>query len=94
MITNGRIRHLKEGTMRQQTIKDLGITDKLASQAIAKYADLQIQAIMFDMDIDIETWTLIPKETYREPFWLTGWKEKIEQSDNRPEDEEQNWGEI
>ena len=48
----------------------------------AAYADLQVQAMMFGMDIDIETWSLIPKETYKEPFWVTRWKEKRDGADS------------
>lgn len=45
------------------------------------YAALQVQAILFDMDIDIETWTLVPKSTYKEAVWITRWKEKQNDSD-------------
>lgn len=48
----------------------------------AAYADLQVQAMMFGMDIDIETWSLVPKQTYNEPFWLTRWKEKRDGADS------------
>lgn len=45
-------------------------------------ADLQVQAMMFNMDIDWEALTLEPKrEKTIEPLWLTRWKEKREQSD-------------
>lgn len=39
-------------------------------------SDLQIQAMMFDMDVDIETLGLTPKINYKEEFWITRWKEK------------------
>ncbi len=38
--------------------------------------DLQVQSMLFDMEIDYETLTLQPKSDYKEPFWLTNWKEK------------------
>lgn len=38
--------------------------------------DLEVKAMMFDMDIDIETWSLVPKNKYAEPIWITRWKEK------------------
>lgn len=46
------------------------------------YNDLLVQAMMFDMDIDIETWSLTPKSDYKEDFWITKWKEKRDGSDN------------
>ena len=46
------------------------------------YADMQIQAIMFNMDIDWETLTLTEKvKVEPEPRWLIGWKAKREESD-------------
>jgi hypothetical protein len=45
------------------------------------YAELQVQAMIFDMDIDIETWSLVPKSNYREKPWITTWKEKQNGSD-------------
>lgn len=50
-------------------------------QVQAKLADLKIQAMIFDMDIDIETWSLIPKSDYKEPYWLSRWKAKQEERD-------------
>lgn len=58
-----------------------------------KYADLKIQAMMFSMDIDIETWSLVPKSNYKEAFWITRYQEKLEQSDNLANQPEENWGE-
>lgn len=46
------------------------------SQATKVLDDLKIQAIMFDMDIDIEALRLQPKNNYKEAFWLTRWKEQ------------------
>jgi len=54
------------------------------------YADLQIQAMMFDMDIDIETWSLVPKQKKINKPWLDRWMNKFHEADNLPEDPEQN----
>lgn len=59
-----------------------------------KVADLKIQAMMFDLDIDFETLELIPKETYKEPFWLSRWKDKLDNSDYMPDgSDDQEWSE-
>jgi hypothetical protein len=50
--------------------------DIFNEQLLEAYAELQVQAMIFDMDVDIETWTLVPKSTYKEPRWITVWKEK------------------
>lgn len=45
-------------------------------------ADLRVQAMMFDMNIDWETLELVPKvQVEEDPFWLARWKEKRDQSD-------------
>lgn len=45
-------------------------------------ADLQVRAMMFDMCVDWETLELVPKvQVQEDPFWLTRWKEKRDQSD-------------
>ncbi len=47
-----------------------------------RVADLKIQAIMFDMDIEWETLVLVPKvKVVPEPFWLERWKIKRAESD-------------
>lgn len=47
-----------------------------------KIADLKIQSMMFDMDIDWETLQVVPKgKVEPEAIWLTRWKEKVDQSD-------------
>lgn len=51
--------------------------------------DLKIQGMMFDMMVDWETLTLVPKPVYKEAFWLTKWKDKRDGSDNLPESPEQ-----
>lgn len=44
-------------------------------------ADLKIQSMMFDMDIDWDLLILVPKSDYKEAVWLTRWKEKQSQAD-------------
>lgn len=51
-------------------------------------ADLQIQAMMFDMDVDVEAARLIPKRIDVVPIWIKKWKEKENGSDRNPEDYE------
>lgn len=53
--------------------------------AIKKYADLKIQAMMFDMDIDIETWSLVPKTNFKHPVWIEKWRENQDNSDYQPD---------
>lgn len=55
--------------------------DKLAT----RLADLRIQSMLFDMDIDWELLTLCEKTKHSRPDWLTSWKEKIDNGDNQPE---------
>lgn len=43
--------------------------------------DLQVQSMIFDMDIDYESLTLVPRNDYKEPDWLIRWKEKQDGSD-------------
>lgn len=44
--------------------------------------ELRVQAMVFDMDIDIETMSLVPKTESRTPEWLKKWKEKVHNGDN------------
>lgn len=53
-------------------------TNQLAAK---KLADLQIQAMMFSMDVDFESLTLVPKSTYKEKPWIKRWREKLNNSD-------------
>lgn len=46
-----------------------------------KVADLKIQAMMFDMDIDFETLELIPKTKDTTPIWIKRWNEKRASAD-------------
>jgi len=43
--------------------------------------DLEVQAMLFDMDIDYEAWTLLPKNTFKHPVWLQVWRSKQEDAD-------------
>lgn len=58
----------------------------MSSRDIQKaYADLKVQAILFGMDVDVETMTLVPKSIYQEQSWITKWKERQDESDRQPE---------
>lgn len=50
--------------MTREELLDLGFTEEQLSNLAAKYADLQIQSMLFDMDIDIETMTLVRKNDH------------------------------
>lgn len=45
------------------------------------YEELNTQAELFDMDIDWETLTLVPKLKSDDKQWLINWKEKLANSD-------------
>lgn len=48
----------------------------------AALANVQIQAMMFDMDIDYETLTLQPKKkTVEDPYWLVKFKDQRANAD-------------
>lgn len=64
------------------------MTNRLMREAGRVLADLEIKAAMFDMDVDIEALTLVPKSKYQEPVWITRWREKEANSDRQPEDYE------
>lgn len=52
-------------------------------------ADLTIQSIMFDMDIDLETASLVPRQHAEEvPIWIKKWREKEHGADRKPENYE------
>lgn len=61
--------------------KEHNITKEEGALAVAKWKDLQIQAMLFDMDIDIETWSLVPKRKDVTPIWIKRWREKQDNSD-------------
>lgn len=56
----------------------------LTADDIEILSDLKIQAMLFDLDIDIESLSLVPKSREIAPKWLTSWKEKVAESD-RPQ---------
>jgi hypothetical protein len=62
-------------------VGDLDLTTTQQRNLHDLVSDLQVQAMVFDMDIDWETLTLTPKTDYIEPFWITRWKEKEHGSD-------------
>lgn len=52
------------------------------SVALKAIADIKIQAIMFNMDIDWETFGLVPKtKNTEDPVWLLKWKTIRQESD-------------
>jgi hypothetical protein len=56
--------------------------DEQSRKVIRKtHAELIIQSMLFDMDIDWETASLMPKSDYKEAVWLTRWKEKQSNAD-------------
>lgn len=61
------------------------LTVKQKDQLAKRVADLYIQSMLFDMDIDWERLTLCEKSDYKEPFWLTRWKDEMEQADYMPD---------
>ena len=69
-----------------RVVSDLNIDEATAKKLVKKVADLKIQSMMFDMDIDYETLSLVPKIEYREPKWLSSWKEKVAQGDRQNAD--------
>lgn len=61
------------------------LTAKQKDQLAKRVADLHIQSMLFDMDIDWELLTLCEKSDSKELQWLTRWKEKVDNGDNQPE---------
>lgn len=53
------------------------------------YADLKIQSMLFDMNIDIETMSLTETVKHEKKPWLDRWKDKMNQADNGAESPEQ-----
>lgn len=52
------------------------------AQAIKVLANIQVQAMMFDMDIDYETLALVPKKkVVEDPFWLVKFKDQRANAD-------------
>ncbi len=64
--------------------------EELTPEERKAVADIKIKAMMFDMDIDWETASLIPKrKEAQEPQWLINFKDKRQQSDNDPSSPEE-----
>lgn len=64
--------------------------EELTPEEQKAIADIKVRAMMFDMDIDWETASLIPKRKQtQEPQWLINFKNKREQSDNDPSSPEE-----
>jgi hypothetical protein len=65
------------------------VSDLVIDQNVINRLDeLKIQAMMFDMDIDYETASLVPKSNDKPAFWLTKWKDKQNDCDRQPSDYE------
>ena len=66
----------------------------LPVNALSILADLKVQAMLFDMDIDIETVSLTEAVKQPKPaIWLTMWKDRVNQADEGAEAPGQNLGE-
>lgn len=63
------------------SMNEHNLTKDQREQLATRIADLYIQAMIFDMDIDMELLTLVEKNTYVEPEWLARWKDKMENAD-------------
>lgn len=50
--------------------------------------DLEIQAMLFDMDIDIETLSLVPKKPTLTRTWVDNWRDSLE---GTAADPNENW---
>ncbi len=57
------------------------MTEQTIKQALRKYDDLSVQAILFDMEIDIETWSLVPKVKEERMQWQINYKERRSEQD-------------
>lgn len=66
-------------------MNEYNLTDEQIEEISTRLADLKIQAMIFDMDIDIETWSLVPKDKFKHPFWIRRWREQQENSDYTPD---------
>lgn len=57
--------------------------EEVTPETIKRIADLKVQAMMFDMEVDWEAGKLIPKQPeYKEPFWIKKWRDKQNSSDS------------
>jgi hypothetical protein len=71
---------IENGTKLQWTeftmIDEFNLSEGTLTNVTKAFAALQIKSMIFDMDMDIETWSLVPKRTDQDEPWLTKWKEK------------------
>lgn len=65
----------------REMIDEFSITQDQLPEIKARVDDLKIQAMMFDMDIDWEAASLMPKRKDETPFWVKRWQEKQAGSD-------------
>lgn len=63
-------------------------TMTLDTQQQKTLADLTIQAMLFDMGIDLETASLTPKVKDPTPIWIRKWRDKEAGGDRQPNDYE------
>ena len=47
----------------------------------SRWNELQVQAMMFDMEVDPETFRLVPRVKFDRPDWLVRWQDKQDESD-------------
>lgn len=53
----------------------------MTKEIIKRWDDLKIQAMMFNMDVDIEALSLVPKHKDSTPIWVKRHQEKLAESD-------------
>ena len=61
---------------------------RLPENAIKLLADLQVQSMLFNMDVDWEALNLVPQNKYQEPIWISRWRARELSSDRQPNDYE------
>lgn len=60
---------------------EFNLTPKQIEYLKKRSADLQVQSMLFDADIDWELLTLMEKSDYKEPGWVARWKTKQADAD-------------
>lgn len=61
---------------------------RLSPTQMKHIANLRVQAMLFDMEIDWEAGTLIPKQKDETPYWLKKWRSREHEADRHPKDYE------
>lgn len=61
-----------------------GLSNKQLRKVLKRVDELTVQSMMFGLDIDWETNSLIEPVEDTTPIWLKRWREKRRQSDNDP----------